>query len=146
MKFTLDVLNADRARRNIEAVGERATNAKPVLEEAAKVLANGITVNFATHGAHFGEPWPAKADGTPATLVEFGGLAAAVGNLQRATNTMAVAGIRGPEAYIARFHQGGTEDRGRGGKLPRRRIVGVSVYERVRVLNMVEQYLVSEGG
>jgi phage gpG-like protein len=149
MRLSVDVLNDDHVRENLKDLGDRAVNAKPVLERAARVMANGIIVNFGTHGAYLGRPWVAKADGTPATLVRDGGLAADVGNLQRATRTMAVAGIKGPSAFIARFHQGGTKDRkgGTGRQLmPARPIVGIADHDRVTLLDMLERHLMDGSG
>lgn len=140
MKFALDVLNDREVADDITRIGERAVSAQPVLTAASEVLARGIVRNFQSRGASLGKPWPALADGSPATLIDTGGLAGQVGNMKRTTKTHAIAGTRGDRSFIQKIHQKGRND------MPARLSIGVSDRDRAVLLMMVERYLVGRPG
>lgn len=142
MKFALDVKNDRAVADGLVDLGQRATSAQLVLTAASGVLQAGLARNFRSRGSALGAPWPAKKDGTPATLRDTGGLEAALtggsGSFKRTTATMGIAGARGDSAFLARFHQGGTS---RG--LPARKVVGVSTTDQAVLLRMVQRYLLA---
>ena len=140
MKFALDVRNDRKVADDLVDLGERARNAQPLLRAASEVLAGGLARNFRSRGAELGSPWPAKADGSPATLHATGALEAAMtGPFSRTTKTMGIAGARGDSAFIARFHQGGTKS-----GVPARKVIGVSRRDESVLLAMVQRYLLSD--
>lgn len=136
MRVQVDVLSA-KAIKQLGATEHRAEYLEPVLRVSARVLGEGLTRNFQTRGSFFGSPWPAKKDGSPATLNRTGALQSSVAGLTRTTKAQAIAGFSGPEAFIARFHQAGTS---RG--LPARPLVGHADITRTRLIDMLERYLV----
>jgi hypothetical protein len=147
VRVDCDVSGAVEAARHVDEVGERASDARPVLKIVQKVIADGVEANFRGGGGRFGEPWEPNRPGTLArkarmgqgseTLVGNGDLGAALtggkGKRRRLGKSSTAVGVA---LFYARFLNDGTKF------MPRRKVIGISDADRARSVNYVERYVI----
>lgn len=146
--FDLDIINEKQVQELLDDVGDRAVEAKTVMQRIATVLANGLEHNVRTQGDYLGRGWPQLAQATIDRRAEdgvSGGILSRTGDLldslmggknhiKKATKTSAAAGTKD---FRAVFHQAGTKH-----GIPARPMLGINRQDEAKIMDMLTRFIV----